>query len=250
MKRFVRSRWGLPNTSPAGPVSTTVPASRNTTSLAICEASLQIVRGHDHGRALAGKLGEHLDNLFGEFRIERRGRLVAQQHLWRRRQRPGNRHALLLATRQRRRPGVGLLRQPNLVEQCSGALTRLGERPFLHGDEPFHDVLDRCAVREKLEVLEHHAGLAAQALDVARRDLAARPEGEHVVADADRTRGRDLEQVDAAQQRALAAAGRTDQRSDRSLGDDDADILQHRLSPNRFSMLLELDHDRASRKPP
>ncbi len=49
-----------------------------------------------------------LEHLVDEFRIQRRGDLVAQQRGGLHRQRPGNRHALLLPARELIRVGVEL----------------------------------------------------------------------------------------------------------------------------------------------
>ncbi|MNL66908.1 hypothetical protein D3C87_1914420 [compost metagenome] len=79
------------------------------------------------------------------------------------------------------------MRHADLFQQLHGARPRPVGGPFQDGHKAFHDIADGCLVREELKVLEHHAGLAAQALD---RLPAGFPPGlkvELVVAEPDRT---------------------------------------------------------------
>ena len=118
-----------------------------------------------------GKLLHHAEHLADQLGIQRRGGLVEQHQLGVHRQCPGDRHPLLLAAGQLRRVGVGLLRKPDLVQQVAGPLHRLVLLDALHVDRRLDDVLQRRAVREEVEVLEHHADVAALLGGVAGRHL-------------------------------------------------------------------------------
>ncbi len=61
--------------------------------------------------------------------IERRSGLVEQQHLRLPRQRPGQRHALLLSARKLGGAQLGLLRQPDRLQQLDGRLPLRAQRP-------------------------------------------------------------------------------------------------------------------------
>ena len=111
---------------------------------------------------LVGELPHDVEDLADQLGVQRRGRLVEEHQLGPHGQRPGDRDALLLAAGQLRGVRVRLVRQPDPVQQLPGLLARLGLR-----DAPCTwtgasiDVLERRHVREQVEVLEHHADVAA-----------------------------------------------------------------------------------------
>ncbi len=74
----------------------------------------------------------------------------------------------------------------------------------------------RCG--KKLKVLEDHAGLATDLLELRKGDLAARREVDPVRADLHPAGCRLLQKVDGAQQRAFATAGGADERRHTALG--------------------------------
>src|SRR5690606_11026608 len=94
--------------------------------------------------------------------VEGGGGLVAEQDPRRRREGAGDGDALLLAAREVRGPGVRLWRHADLLEQLGGAGAGPVARPAEDGNEALHHVLDGAEMREELEVLDHHAGLAAE----------------------------------------------------------------------------------------
>ncbi|MNG10577.1 hypothetical protein D3C84_940550 [compost metagenome] len=66
--------------------------------------------GDQHaGHALFGKLANHCQHLADGFRIKSRGHFIEQNQFRTHRQRPGNRHTLLLTAGQLSRIGVGLV---------------------------------------------------------------------------------------------------------------------------------------------
>ncbi|KAG0922044.1 hypothetical protein G6F31_020066 [Rhizopus arrhizus] len=96
-----------------------------------------------------------------QFGIQRGGGLVEQHQLGLDGQRPGNGHALLLAARQLRRIVVHAFAQPHLVQQPLGQLARFAPVLTARMHRAEHDVLQRGHLRKQVELLEHHAGLAA-----------------------------------------------------------------------------------------
>ena len=100
--------------------------------------------------------------------VERRQRLVEQQHVGLARERARERHALALAARQRARPGVGQLAHPEALEQRPAARSAPSEPAQRVGD-----VLPRAQVREQRVLLEHVAAAAPLGRQV---DAAARVE--------------------------------------------------------------------------
>ncbi|MDR8859493.1 hypothetical protein FEP87_05800 [Burkholderia multivorans] len=174
------------------------------------------MRDDDHRATFLGELLHHLQHFADEFRIERGSRLVEQHHVRMHRQRACNRDALLLTARQVRR--ILLLdarREPDLLEILARALLGFLLRNAEHVHGRFHHVLDHVHVRPQIEVLEHHRELRAYALQLLRiggaqcARLVGR--GAHFLAvDEDAARIRLLEEVDTAQHRAFAGAGRAD----------------------------------------
>jgi len=61
---------------------------------------VDFVRDHNHGHALGRQLTHDLQHFVAQFRVQRRGRFIEEHQFWRNRQRPRNRHALLLTAGQ------------------------------------------------------------------------------------------------------------------------------------------------------
>src|SRR5690606_8382190 len=97
---------------------------------------------------------------------------------------------------------------------------------------------------------EHHAGLAAESENLGLGRACAGGEGDRPVVDGDAARLRDFEQVDAAQQCALAAAGGADERGDATFADPEVHTLEDVERVKALVDLLERDHAAASMKPP
>ena len=114
------------------------------------------------------KLGAHLDAQEG---IERRQRLVEQEDLRLRNERPGQRHALLLATRQLRRQPRGVVVHGDQTQHLVrlGVAGRLVDALHLQAEG---DVVEGGQVRKQRVALEHHGRAALGrrlAGDVGRR---------------------------------------------------------------------------------
>ena len=95
-------------------------------------------------------------------------------------------------------------------------------------------------MREEVVGLEDDADLLAQRVDV---DLVV---GDALAVDDDLALLDALEQVEAAQERRLAGAGRADQADDVVLGDVEVDLVEHlQSSPNHFADAAQLDERRS-----
>ena len=126
----------------------------------------QVVGGDNHGDAVAGQRGEHLDDFAGQFGVESRGRFVAQEDSRVARQRPRNGHPLLLTAGKLPWIGGFFAREPYPVEQCPATLFGFPAGNMLNRDESLDDVAECCLVRKELERLKNHSGAAANAQEL------------------------------------------------------------------------------------
>ena len=188
------------------------------------------VVGHDQDRVVLLELFDQLLDVAGGDRVERRGRLVEQQHVGPQRDGARDAQALLLAAGQAQRAllqlVLDLVPQRGLAQRLLDARVHVGLRQALVVADAVGDVVvDRH--RERHRLLEHHADLAAQPVERVLRI-------EHVLAvqqhfaRGDLLRVQRVDAVEDAQQRRLAAARRPDQRGDAIFGDVEVDVL-HRV---------------------
>ena len=104
--------------------------------------------------------GDQRQDLLRGLRIERRRRLVAEQHAGMAGERARNADALLLAAGNLGWVAIALLGEPDQFEQFIDARIDLASRQA--GDlQRQRDVLSRRAPRQQREMLEHHADRAA-----------------------------------------------------------------------------------------
>ena len=188
----------------------------------VCHASgkAHLVRDHHHRHAGLCQLLHYLEHLTDHFRVQGGGRLVEEHDLGLHRQRSRDRHPLLLATRKLSRKFGGLLGDAHTLEQLHGACLRFGLFDLAHLYRGQGDVLQHGQVRKKVELLEDHAGLHADGLDVA-----------HVVGQRDAVHN-DLpalvffEAVDRADKGGFARAGGPDDHHNLAAFDRQADIFE------------------------
>ena len=154
------------------------------------------------GSARSRTIVEHLADQLG---VERRGDLVEQQQRRVGAQRPDQRGPLLLAAGEPVGVLVGLVGQAEPAEQLARPGLGLGAASAVHPARRQRAVVEHGQVREQVVGLEDHPDPAADRARVDARvgDLLAL-ERDDAVVDV-------LEQVQAAQQRRLARAGRADQ---------------------------------------
>jgi hypothetical protein len=157
--------------------------------------------------------------------------------------------ARAIATRCRWPPercegGVGLVAEPDLFEQGSGDVLRLGSRQAFDDRRPRHDVAERRHVREQIEMLEDHAGSRAEGGQLAVDGSATMPltKAHLALAHPDATPIRLLEQVHAAQEGRFSGAARSDDRDDRTAFDTQRHAFQHTDGAEGLPQLSDLDH--------
>ncbi len=164
---------------------------------------LVLVMGHEQGgdadlgldpADLVAQIGPHLG-------IERRERLVQEQHLRLDRQRPRQRHPLLLSAGQLMRIAAALLAEMDQRQVPIGGLQPLRCRMAAQA-QPEGDVLPRGHMREQAVGLEHHAHVAP-----VRRQI-----GDVAIIQQDPAGIQALQPGQGAQRRGLAAARRAQHR--------------------------------------
>jgi len=163
--------------------------------------------------------------------VKRAERLIAQQHRRPHHQRPRQRHTLLLAARELRRPPRLVAGERHLLERARNRVGNVSARKPAHA-QPEGDVPGHGAMREQRVGLEDHAEVAAVHRHV----------GHVSGADVNAALVRRLEAGDHAQRRGLAAAGRPEQREELAGRDRQMDAVNRALEPvETFAQALEAD---------
>lgn len=177
------------------------------------------VGDHQHGDAGVGQLLHQFQNLAHHFGVEGAGGLVEQDHVRVHGKGTGNGNALLLAAGKALGVGIGLVGQAHAGQK----FVCLGGDGFLilqlQQGRGQLQVLLHSQVREQVEVLEHHAHLLANTVDVGFIHLGALK--------FDAAGGWDLQPVQAAQKGRFAAAGGANQADHIAAVDVDVNALQH-----------------------
>ena len=181
----------------------------------------------DRDAHLLVDLLQKIEDLLRGLRIQRRGRLITEEHLRIRRERPGDRHTLLLSTRQ---------------------LSRIVLHPVLEADElqQLHRprlclfLLDPCDLQresniskkipliQEVKLLEDHAHLATRLPDLLITHI---PEG--LSLEENLSARRDLQIIDTADQCRLARTGETDDTLYRALQNIQIDVIERIHVPTR-----------------
>ena len=141
-------------------------------------------------------------------------------------------NALLLAAGQLPRVAPGLVQQVHAVQQGLGLFLYLVFGTLGHLERSQHNVVQHGQMREQFIALEYHADALAQT----RQPLAA--VGDGLIAQADAPALDGLQRVDAAQQRALAAAAGAYHHDDLAGADGKADVIQHGIFPIALDQML------------
>src|SRR5712692_3586157 len=163
-----------------------------------------LMRDHEHGHARLRQVAHHVQHLRHQLRVQGRSDLVEQHHMRLHHQRPRDGYPLLLPARQLVREAGRLVGQAYAGQQLLGLGLRLaaaqpqqlarGQRQVVHGRE----------VGEQVELLEDHANAPPHLVQVD-------PMAGNVLTLQQHLAPIDLlEQVYAAQQRALAGAAGPD----------------------------------------
>ena len=196
-----------------------------------------LVGGDQHRHPVGLQAADHVEHLADEFGVERGGDLVEQHHLGVHRQRPGDRHTLLLAARQLVGIRVGAGGEPEPGQHLQGVAASRGLRDPEHLARADRDVVGDRHVREQVEALEHHADTASDRVGV-EAGLGDVDAVEEDLAVVDR-----LEHVHAAQQRGLARPRRSDQRDHVALSDVEVDAVEHGGVIERLEDAAELQFE-------
>ena len=193
------------------------------------------MRDDDHGHAGVRQLLHNVEHLADHLGVERGCRLVEQHDLRLHHERAHDGHTLLLAAGELDGIGVGTVLEADAAQQLQGLFRGHFARHTEHLFRCQGHVLQDRPVREEVEMLEDHAHLLAQLVDVDLflRDIDA--------VEQDRSTRRRFQQVQAAQERALAGAGGADGRDDIALPDIDGDAVQ-RADGVLFEILAEILH--------
>ena len=184
--------------------------------------NIGIVRDQDQRHAsIASHLQQQVEHMTPIRAVQIAGRLIGEDQRRIVGQRPSDRNALLLASRQLRRIVMPAIVQADFVEQRLGPLGGVAAAGDLHRHL---DVLDGGERRHQVEELEHEADLLAaqpgQCVFVEACDLGA--------ANRDRAARRGIEAGNQSEQRRLAAARRTDDRQAAPLRDVEIEGMQDR----------------------
>src|SRR5450631_717968 len=186
------------------------------------------VVGHDGDGVVVLELVDQLLDLGGGDRVERRARLVEQDHLRPHRDGAGDAKPLLLAAGEREPVGIELVLdlfpQGGALQRMLNAAFQVGFRQPLVQPDSEGDILENRH-RERRRLLEYHADLGTQQIEVLRgaeNILVVElymPGGALV-------RIKVVHAVEDAQQRGLAAARRTDEGGHLALIKRAVDVLQ------------------------
>ena len=133
--------------------------------------------------------------------------------------RGGDRHTLLLAARKMGGIAVHELRDAHLLEVGLGPFSRFGTAQPEYMERRLGHVLEHRHVGPQVEMLEHHCQPGAQALQLPRvghleMTVAIRHQADFLAGDGDAAGIWLLEEVDAAQEGALARSGGADDADD------------------------------------
>ena len=184
----------------------------------------------DHGHFFVGQLLDGPQDFACQFRVEGRRRFVEQHDVRIHGQGAGDGYALLLAAGQARRVFVPFLPQADLFQQLFRRRHDVFGLHALDDARRFEDVVEDGHMGKEVKVLEAHAHAAADGPHLGRRgvDGAAAAFGlaDHDVAvDGNRAAVNGFELAQAAQEGALAAARRADDRDDFAFVDVERHVL-------------------------
>ena len=155
---------------------------------------------HEHGHPGLGQVPHDGQHLTDELGVQGGRRLVEQHERRVHAQRTCDRHALLLTAGELGRHRVRTVTEPHVLQVAPGHLLRLLLGPSQHAPLGQRAVREHGAVREEVELLEHHPDVRAHPVDVHVRVGDLRPEHP------DGARRGLLQEVDAPQERGLARA--------------------------------------------
>ncbi|MNP26511.1 hypothetical protein D3C76_1193700 [compost metagenome] len=196
-----------------------------------------------HRHVLRSELLHDQVDLFDEFRVQCRGRLIEQHDFRLHRQGPGDGHALFLSARQARRilielAGQAYFRQVFHCQFTSGFFAEALEfyrakgNVFIHGQ-----------VRKQVEVLEHHAHLLTHGIDVLFERATFQWSIDLLALQPDLAVVEHFQVIDRAQERAFARSARADDGDDLSARDGKIDALEYFKCSIGLASALHFNHE-------
>ena len=195
-----------------------------------------LVGDHHHGHTLLGQLLHHVQHLAHHLGVQSGGGLVKEHHLGLHSQGPDDGDALLLSAGQLVGVGVRLVEQVHPLEEGGGHLVGLGLAHQLSLHRGQGDVFTDGHVGEEVEVLEHHAHLLA---DLVNLHFGV---GDDRVFKGDGACGGGFQQVETAQEGGLARPGGADDHHFFSGADVLGDAVQHQVVPEGLGQVFNVDH--------
>ena len=159
---------------------------------------------HHHRHAFLRKLLHEGQHLADHFRVESGSRFIEQDYIGIHRKGAHDCNPLLLPAGKLLGIGIAFFVKPDPFQQCVGFCNglRFSETPCFYGCQ--RNVLKNGQVRKQIEVLEDHADLLPEPVDVGMRPV------DLFFLEPDFAGGRFFEQIQAAQERALAGTGGSD----------------------------------------
>ncbi len=234
----MRSLFGLAKNSAGGARSTISPLVHEHDHVGDGAGKTHLVRHAHHRHAFLGQLDHHIEHFLDHLRVERRGRLVEQHDFGLHAQGAGDRDALLLPAGKLPRIFVGLFRDAHPFEIGARHLLGLFFRHLAHPDRRQGQIFQHGQMRKQVELLEHHADLAADRLDIL--DVA----GQLDAGDDDLALLVLFEPVDAADHRRFAGARRAADNDPLAARDVEIDVVEHMKRAVPFMDMAQLDHRR------
>ena len=190
--------------SPSGPCSTTLPASISAAESQTRLDDVHLVGDQQDGQAELGLIAQQVEDRAGGLRVEGGGRLVGEQHLGGRRPAPGRCRRAASGRRRAARGALGLVGEPDQVEQFERLAAALRPRSRRGSPAAARRCRPRCARTSRLKCWK--------TMPIRRRAARSCPRRASAVRSGRRSGPRptvgSLQQVDAADQRALAGAAR------------------------------------------
>ena len=179
------------------------------------------MRGDDDRRSEAIERREQVEQPRRHLGVDVSGRLVGHEQLGLADHRAGDRHALLLAPGQRRRPGAGAVGKADPGEHLAHRPLDFGIAPPGYAQRQGH-IVECRKVRDQPEVLENDADPPAEGGKQLARGVA-----ELLVEQADAPARRPLGEVEQFQQRRLARARRPGEEIEAAAREPEIEVAQH-----------------------
>jgi hypothetical protein len=181
------------------------------------------------------EFAHHRQDFVDHFRVQRRSRLVEQQHLRIHGQRTRDRHPLLLAAGELYRVLGRLILQPDPFEQQHGLAFGSLAAHLADPHRRQRDIAQDAQVREQVETLEDHSDLAADRVEVLQIVV------EDDAVDDDLARIMRFEAIQGAQEGRFAGSGRPDDRRHLSFVEGRRNVLQRVEGAETLVDLARLD---------